>query len=83
MITMCAESYDQSDQTDAILMFINNIFIAIFTAECFMKLLALNWRFFKIPWNVFDITIVVLSILGKTIIIGDFLIRLFKFSKYA
>lgn len=64
MITMCVESYGQSERTDAILMFINNIFIAIFTFECIMKLMALNWRFFKIPWNIFDFTIVILSILG-------------------
>jgi hypothetical protein len=64
MIAMCSESYQQSEAVDAVLMFINNIFIGIFTAECFMKLLALNWRFFKLPWNVFDLLIVVLSILG-------------------
>jgi hypothetical protein len=64
MITMCVESYGQSERTDMILGFINNVFIFIFTTETFMKLIALNWRFFKIPWNVFDISIVVLSILG-------------------
>ena len=64
MITMCAETADQSKTTDDILNFINNIFIAIFTMECLMKLIALNWRYFKIPWNIFDIAIVILSILG-------------------
>jgi hypothetical protein len=33
-----------------------------------MKLIALNWRFFKIPWNIFDIAIVVLSLMGKIIL---------------
>ena len=64
MIAMCAETADQSEQTDAILGFINLIFIAIFTLECVMKLVALNWRYFKIPWNIFDISIVVLSLMG-------------------
>lgn len=64
MIAMCSESYGQSERTDSILMVINIIFISVFTAECLMKLIALNWRFFKIPWNIFDLFIVVLSILG-------------------
>lgn len=64
MIAMCIESYEQSLQTDIILLYVNNIFVLIFTAECIMKLLALNWRYFKIPWNVFDIIIVILSIFG-------------------
>jgi hypothetical protein len=62
MIAMCIESYDQTEQTEAILALVNNIFIIIFTAECVMKLLALNWRYFKIPWNVFDFVIVILSL---------------------
>ena len=64
MIAMCLETADQTEQTDAILNFINNIFIVIFTIECFMKLIALNWRYFTLPWNIFDMSIVVLSILG-------------------
>jgi len=62
MIAMCVESYDQSEQTEAVLGIINNVFIMIFTAECVMKLFALNWRYFKIPWNVFDFVIVILSL---------------------
>lgn len=65
MVAMCVESYEQSEKTMTILGFINNVFITLFTGECIMKLLALNWRYFKIPWNCFDITIVVLSILGE------------------
>ena len=64
MIAMCAESYDQSEQTNAVLQLINNVFVLIFTAECVMKLLALHWRYFKIAWNVFDFIIVLLSIFG-------------------
>lgn len=64
MIAMCVESYDQSEQTDAVLLLINNVFVLIFTAECVMKLLALHWRYFKIAWNVFDFIIVLLSIFG-------------------
>ena len=65
---MCAESYGQSERTDSILNIINSIFIAIFTTESVMKLIALNWRFFKITWNIFDLAIVVLSILGRNLL---------------
>lgn len=36
-----------------------------FTVECFMKLIALNFKYFTIPWNVFDFVIVILSLLGE------------------
>ena len=65
MIAMCLETADQSEKTETVLGFINLVFIVIFSCECLMKLIALNWRFFKIPWNIFDIAIVVLSLMGK------------------
>lgn len=64
MITLCVESYNQSEETDQILAHINNGFIFIFMVETLMKLVALNWRYFRIAWNLFDITVVILSILG-------------------
>lgn len=64
MIAICVESYNQPARTERILLVINNCFIFIFTIECLMKLIALNWRFFKIPWNIFDMAVVIMSILG-------------------
>lgn len=43
------------------------VFIAVFTIECLMKLIALRHYYFKQPWNVFDFVVVVLSILGRFI----------------
>ncbi len=37
-----------------------------FTIECLMKLIALNFKYFTIPWNVFDFIIVIASILGMS-----------------
>ena len=65
MIAMCLETADQSERTAAILDFINYIFIGIFLLESIIRLFALNWRYFTIPWNIFDISIVVLSLFGK------------------
>jgi hypothetical protein len=64
MVAMCLEHYDQTETFETVLAYINYVFIAIFTLESVMKLIALNWRYFKIAWNVFDFVIVIFSILG-------------------
>ena len=65
MLTMMFEYYGMSQEMKDILGYFNYIFIAIFTGECVLKLIGLRWYYFKIPWNVFDFVVVVLSILGK------------------
>ncbi|KAK2168409.1 hypothetical protein LSH36_17g12061, partial [Paralvinella palmiformis] len=64
MLTMSLEHHGQSETFSSVLMYINEVFIVIFTLECIMKLLGLRWYYFKAPWNVFDFVVVVLSILG-------------------
>lgn len=65
MLTMCLEYEGQSKLYSSILYYINLLFIVVFTIECIMKLIGLRYYYFKIPWNVFDFVVVVLSILGK------------------
>lgn len=65
MLTMAMEHYGQSEEFTMVLKYINQVFIAIFTLECVMKLLALRWYYFKQPWNIFDFIVVVFSILGE------------------
>ncbi|CAF3828874.1 unnamed protein product [Rotaria sordida] len=67
MVCMCLEHYNQSHTYDLVLDYINHLFVAIFTIECIMKLIALNFKYFTIPWNVFDFIIVIASILGQTL----------------
>ncbi|GFO41330.1 sodium channel protein [Plakobranchus ocellatus] len=67
MLTMMFEYYGMSDQIKDILGIFNLIFITIFTAECVLKLIGLRWYYFKIPWNVFDFVVVVLSILASSL----------------
>jgi hypothetical protein len=64
MMTMCLEYYNQPADYSIILDYVNLLFIVIFAIESIMKLLALNWRFFKFAWNVFDLFIVLISIFG-------------------
>lgn len=67
MLTMTLEHYGQSQLFSNVLYYLNLSFIVIFTTECVIKLLALRWYYFKIPWNVFDFVVVVLSILGVAV----------------
>ncbi|KAL4238010.1 hypothetical protein ACF0H5_002721 [Mactra antiquata] len=64
MVTMTMEHHNQTDTFTDTLYWVNFSFIVIFTGECIMKLTALRHYYFKIPWNVFDFVVVVLSLLG-------------------
>ena len=66
-----------------ILYLLDRIFMGIFIAEMFLKIFALKKSFFKSGWNIFDLTIVVVSslpILSSLIVFRTF--RLFRLFKY-
>lgn len=65
MIIMSLDQYKQPPLYNLVLERLNLLFIVIFTAECFLKIFALRWHYFKEPWNVFDFVVVILSILGN------------------
>lgn len=44
---------------------INLVFTAIFLLEAVIRIVALRLNYFTQPWNIFDFTIVILSIIGK------------------
>jgi len=69
MFTMAIEYYEAPDDLEKVLHFVNVIFVAIFTAECLIKLVALRHYYFKNPWNVFDFAVVVMSIVGRFVVI--------------
>ncbi|XP_069081356.1 sodium channel protein type 2 subunit alpha-like [Pleurodeles waltl] len=64
MITMMIETDDQSKDMENNLYWINLIFIILFTSEFLLKLMALRYYYFTIGWNVFDVVVVILSIIG-------------------
>uniref|UniRef100_A0A8C7V9N0 Sodium channel protein n=1 Tax=Oncorhynchus mykiss TaxID=8022 RepID=A0A8C7V9N0_ONCMY len=64
MVTMMVETDDQSEETDNILYWVNFVFIVIFTTEFVLKLFALRHYYFTIGWNIFDVVVVILSIVG-------------------
>ncbi|XP_014800562.1 PREDICTED: sodium channel protein type 5 subunit alpha-like isoform X2 [Calidris pugnax] len=67
MITMMVETDDQSQEKVNILHKINMLFVAIFTGECIIKMLALRHYYFTNGWNIFDFVVVILSIVGTVL----------------
>ncbi|KAG7283844.1 LOW QUALITY PROTEIN: hypothetical protein CRUP_034031 [Coryphaenoides rupestris] len=64
MVTMMVETDDQSDETENVLYWVNFIFIVVFTTEFVLKLFALRHYYFTNGWNIFDVVVVILSIVG-------------------
>lgn len=65
MLCMLIEHENQTETFQYVLMYINLIFICIFTGECVLKIFALRHHYFKNPWNVFDFIVVIISILSN------------------
>ncbi|NWR53180.1 SCN5A protein, partial [Regulus satrapa] len=62
MIVMMAENNQK--ETKEVLNKINYFFVAVFTAECVIKILGLRHYYFGSGWNVFDFSVVILSIVS-------------------
>ncbi len=65
------------------LFLLDRVFMGIFLAEMFLKIVALKSKFFKSGWNIFDLTIVLISSLpfmSAFIILRT--LRLFRLFKY-
>uniref|UniRef100_A0A8C3TPJ8 Sodium channel protein n=1 Tax=Catharus ustulatus TaxID=91951 RepID=A0A8C3TPJ8_CATUS len=70
MVTMMVETYEQSETKTNVLGKINILFVTIFTAECVLKLLALRQYYFSNAWNIFDLVVVIMSLVGTILCIG-------------
>ncbi|NWH64340.1 SCN5A protein, partial [Geococcyx californianus] len=64
MITMMVETHEQSEMKTNVLNKINILFVAIFTAECVLKLVALRQYYFSNAWNIFDLVVVIMSLIA-------------------
>lgn len=65
MVTMMVETDDQSKETEEVLYWVNFFFIVVFTGEFLLKLFSLRHYYFTNGWNIFDVVVVILSIVGK------------------
>ncbi|NXH79251.1 SCN5A protein, partial [Hydrobates tethys] len=85
MVVMMAES-SQSHIKD-VLNKINFFFVAVFTGECVIKILALRHYFFTSGWNIFDLSVVILSLVsigvseGFQALFSPTLLRIFRLSR--
>lgn len=68
MLTMTLDHYQQGKMFTDILERLNQIFIAIFSSECLLKIFALRYYYFKEPWNLFDFIVVILSLAGNVLL---------------
>uniref|UniRef100_A0A8C6J0X2 Sodium channel protein n=1 Tax=Melopsittacus undulatus TaxID=13146 RepID=A0A8C6J0X2_MELUD len=62
MVIMMAEN--NQDNVKDVLNKINLFFVAVFTGECIIKILALRHYFFTCGWNIFDLAVVILSLVS-------------------
>ncbi|XP_063285757.1 sodium channel protein type 2 subunit alpha-like [Pelobates fuscus] len=64
MVTMMIETDDQSEKVEKNLYWVNVVFIILFTGEFLLKLISLRQYYFTIGWNIFDLVVIILSIIG-------------------
>ncbi|NWI86789.1 SCN5A protein, partial [Pitta sordida] len=64
MIMMMVETYEQSATKTNVLNKINILFVVIFTSECVLKLVALRHYYFSNAWNIFDLVVVIMSLIA-------------------
>uniref|UniRef100_A0A8C3BAJ7 Sodium channel protein n=1 Tax=Cairina moschata TaxID=8855 RepID=A0A8C3BAJ7_CAIMO len=81
MITMMVETYEQSEMKTNILNKINILFVTIFTAECVVKLVALRQYYFSNAWNIFDIVVVIMSLLALEHFLPPTLFRVIRLAR--
>ncbi|XP_060983795.1 sodium channel protein type 11 subunit alpha [Dama dama] len=67
MLSMMAESHDQSEATKHLLDRLNLAFVVIFGFECLIKIFALRQYYFTNGWNLFDCVILGLSIVSTVV----------------
>ncbi|XP_068790277.1 sodium channel protein type 5 subunit alpha-like [Struthio camelus] len=82
MVVMMTEN--ENKDIRKVLNNINRFFVAIFTGECVIKILALRHYFFTSGWNIFDLAVVILSLIsiGLSEVLESFfsptLLRIFR-----
>lgn len=64
-LMMMVETDEQSPKKEEILYWVNLVFIMIFSTECCLKIIALRKHYCYDGWNIFDLVVVILSIVGK------------------
>ena len=85
VLVMCVDTVDISPDIVEVTEIINVVFTWIFTAECVVKMIALDWHYFCDLWNLFDFIVVSLSLfeMMSDIDFPSTLIRIFRVFRLA
>ena len=67
MLVMAIEHYDMDEKLQQVIDTLNRLFIVIFTLEVVLKFIGLRLYFFQAPWNIFDLVVIIVSILAATL----------------
>uniref|UniRef100_F7AUQ0 Sodium channel protein n=1 Tax=Ciona intestinalis TaxID=7719 RepID=F7AUQ0_CIOIN len=65
LVVMAIEHHDMSPEMYKLLQNFNLGFICVFLLEAILKLIGLRLYYFTVPWNVFDILVVVVSLIAS------------------
>ncbi|ODM93572.1 Sodium channel protein 60E [Orchesella cincta] len=60
-VVLAMEHHGSTKDLENILIIANHVFMAIFTLECIIKIMALQKVYFQTGWNIFDMIIVLIS----------------------
>ncbi|EPQ02262.1 Sodium channel protein type 7 subunit alpha [Myotis brandtii] len=72
-ITLMIQSDEQSRQMDTAVLWLQILFIILYTGECVLKLIAFRCNYFTSGWNVLDFIVVIFSITGLLLpLIGEY-----------
>lgn len=62
-VVMAMIWFDEPEALPDVIEILNYVFMAIFTIEAIIKIIALKGRYFKDSWNIFDFTIVAFTLI--------------------
>ena len=62
-LTLGIETFPVGDQALSILLFVDKVFLAIFTLELILRMLVYKKTFFHDPWRIFDFVVVGISLI--------------------
>ncbi|XP_059560204.1 sodium channel protein type 7 subunit alpha isoform X1 [Myotis daubentonii] len=72
-ITLMIQSDEQSRQMDTAVLWLQILFILLYTGECVLKLIAFRCNYFMSGWNILDFIVVIFSITGLLLpLIGEY-----------
>ena len=62
-VVMAMIWFDEPEALPDVIEILNYVFMAIFTIEAIIKIIALKRHYFKDSWNIFDFTIVAFTLI--------------------